>query len=1119
MPPTLQPALDHLRQFLDAQTLEQLSDSQLLDRYVHRRDEAAFAGLMRRHSGLVLGVCRRILPCWQDAEDAFQATFLVFARKAASIIRQDSVAGWLHQVAQRLAQRHRYQQARRQEREQRTVPTSTAEPMLGIAWRELQAVLDTELARLPAKYRQPLLLCYLEGKSHEETARHLGWPVGTVRTRLARGRDQLRQRLVRRGLTLSAEAFAAAVAVNSACAAVPTALLERTLVAAQCFAAGQVIPAASSAGAVLLAEQGLRTMARIKLALVMSLLLALGVLAAGGSALLSSADGDPAVYASQPFDADSNQDAAAQPPPPRTDSNGDPLPEGAIARLGTTRLTHGGPVNAVAFAPNANHLASASDDRTVRLWDPATGQELRLFAGHTDKVRFVAFSPDGKKLASISPDNTVRLWDVATGKELRQLPGGNRSSSVSFSPDSKVAAYASWDGGDTVKVYLLECASGKVVRHLGEQPLGAGVLSALFSPDGKTFACRWSQIPGVALYEVESGKELRVFPCKYDIASSTGAEAQAIAFSPDGKLLASGASNDRVHLWDATSGEVVRTLDVPNFGNPAVAFSPDGKMLATARHPKEDNEPITLWEVSSGKMIRQFGGSWMNFRSLCFSADGTTLATASSANRIQLWDVATGKLRLPSGGHQDQVNSVAWSPDGETVASAGWDATVRLWDVVTRKELRQLDRHKSSVHAVHFSPDGKFIASGSYFRPLSVQDVTGAKEPRLFGEEQNGAGFVRFSPDGKVIASGRTDATICLWNSITGKEVRSLNVKGASAMAFSPDGLCLASSASREKIVQLWDLAGGKEIRTFAGPQAWMWAVAFSPDGKLLVAGGSDGNRIRGDHAVHIWEAASAKPLFALEGHEDAVRTIAFAPDGRTIASAGDDRTIRLWEVHSGKQRCLLQGHQGPVTSLAFSPDGRSLVTGSADGTLLIWNTHSKLPARGTAISAQEMTALWNHLIGDDAEKAHRAVVQMAADPQRTAPFLRSRLRPVPRADQRQIGQLIADLESSEFATRQKAHAELEKLGEQAEPALNQALAGKPSLDVRQRIDKLLESLQRWPIANSELLRSLRAIEVLEICGSSEAHRGLQMLASGAPEARVTREAKAALDRFEKGRR
>jgi RNA polymerase sigma factor (sigma-70 family) len=258
-----------------------LTDRQLLDRFVRHHEESAFAALVQRHGQLVLGVCRRVLQQEQDAEDAFQATFLVLARKAASVHWQESVSHWLYEVACRLARKAKVSRRQRQAREQQVVKQPAVASESDPSWREMQEVLDEELRRLPEKYRAPLVLCYLQGLTQDEAARRLGWTLGTVRGRLWRGRDLLKGRLERRRLALSAVLGATFLMPATVPAAVPPVLATATIQAGMHFAAGPLAAGTVPAGVLTLTEGMLKAMFMTKLQMTAVLLLAAGVLGAG----------------------------------------------------------------------------------------------------------------------------------------------------------------------------------------------------------------------------------------------------------------------------------------------------------------------------------------------------------------------------------------------------------------------------------------------------------------------------------------------------------------------------------------------------------------------------------------------------------------------------------------------------------------------------------------------------------------------------------------------------------------------------------------------------------------------------------------------------------------------
>jgi RNA polymerase sigma factor (sigma-70 family) len=324
--------LEHIRRLFRAPAPGQSTDGQLLERFAAYRDQAAFTALVERHGPMVWGVCRRLLADANDADDAFQGTFLVLAQKAASIRRRDSAGSWLHGVAYRVARRIRAAASARRAHERQAMSAPQLDPAREAAWRELRPLLDEELTRLPEKYRAPLVLCYLEGKTREEAARHLSWPEGTVAGRLARGRDLLRDRLARRGIALSATALASALSEQTGQAAMPAALVQGTvdkicqLLAGS--AAGVSAPAAAAAQGVLYA------MFLTRLTIAASLLLTLGLVTAGIGLLAYRGTAAPLDTADKPADARADKG--------KTEPAGVPLEARLVAKKDTYTLDLGG---------------------------------------------------------------------------------------------------------------------------------------------------------------------------------------------------------------------------------------------------------------------------------------------------------------------------------------------------------------------------------------------------------------------------------------------------------------------------------------------------------------------------------------------------------------------------------------------------------------------------------------------------------------------------------------------------------------------------------------------------------------------------------------------------------
>jgi len=579
---------------------------------------------------------------------------------------------------------------------------------------------------------------------------------------------------------------------------------------------------------------------------------------------------------------------------------------------------HTAQVWGVSFSPDGKTIASASADKTVKLWN-AEGKELKTLKGHTAEVYGVSFSPVGaslssdigKTIASASLDKTVKLWNAA-GKELKTLRGHTAAVwGVSFSPDGKTIASASAD--NTVKLWNAE---GKELKTLKGHT--AGVYGVSFSPDSKTIASA-SLDKTVKLWNAE-GKELKT------LRGHTAA-VWGVSFSPDGKTIATASLDKTVKLWNA-EGKELKTLKGHTAEVYGVSFSPDGKTIASA---SLDNT-VKLWNAA-GKELKTLKGHTAAVYGVSFSPDGKTIASASLDKTVKLWNAAGKELKTLKG-HTAEVIDVSFSPVGaslssdigKTIASASLDNTVKLWNA-DGKELKTLKGHTAAVNGVSFSPDGKTIASASLDKTVKLWNADGKELKTLKGHTAEVIG-VSFSPDGKTIASASLDKTVKLWNA-AGKELKTLKGHTAAVIgvSFSPDGKTIAS-ASLDNTVKLWN-AEGKELKTLKGHTAEVNGVSFSPDSKTIVSASWD-------NTVKLWNA-DGKELKTLKGHTAAVYGVSFSPDGKTIASASEDKTVKLWNA-AGKELKTLKGHTAAVYGVSFSPDGKTIASASLDNTVKLWN-------------------------------------------------------------------------------------------------------------------------------------------------------------------------------------
>ena len=408
------------------------------------------------------------------------------------------------------------------------------------------------------------------------------------------------------------------------------------------------------------------------------------------------------------------------------------------------------------------------------------------------------------------------------------------------------------------------------------------------------------------------------------VFSETFSQVLAVAFSPDGKLLATGDVNHEIQLWQVADGKPLLTFSMHEGWIWSVAFSPDGRLLAGSA-----NRAVHLWDLQTGRLVQSFGGYSDRVFSVAFSPSGHLLATGSEDHGVRVWDLRTGKLLHQLSGHTDEVRSVAFAVDRQilTLASASYDGTVRLWDAASGACLQVLNADSGWLWSVAFSPDGQTLASGGASGCLKLWQVkTGRCLRTLPGHQQIRS--LAFSPDGRTVASGSDDGKVRLWNYQTGEALKVLSghTSWIAAIAFSVDQLL--ASGSEDRSVRLWQ--GNLCWRQLQGYSNGVWSVAFNKTGTLLASGSQD-------RRVRLWSAQTGELLGSLAGHTGWLWSVAFSPTQPRLASSSEDRTIRIWDMQSQRQLHGLTGHQDAVLNVLYSPDG-SLWSGSLDGTLKHWS-------------------------------------------------------------------------------------------------------------------------------------------------------------------------------------
>ncbi len=1099
---TLQDFLGHLRRLTDPNRSLELSDADLLERFRTHQEEAAFTLLVQRHGPMVLAVCRRILGDVHGIEDVFQATFLVLIRKEGTIRKQASLAAWLHRTAARLALKARAQAARRQHYE-REVPPQFEDRSDRLADGELRAALEEEIERLPDKYRMPLVLCYLTDKTHEQAACQLGCPKSSITSRLARARELLKQRLIRRGFTAPAGLLAVLLTEATTNAALPAVLTLSTVRLAVRALTGQTLAASAT---VALADGFAKGSAVMKWTVTLTLLTALGFTAAVGPRMAST--GSPQKQAEPPPKARSlnkPQEAKVEPPKPRLDWQGDPLPDEALARMGSGRMRQAGLSN-MAYSSDGKWIATATKT-ALRIWDATTGKLVRRFDVDTDWCLTFAFTREGVAVANAGLEKgivTVRIVDPASGKVRRRVETKERATAANliFSPDGKRLAYTHDNS-----VRLFDPTTGAETLRIPVKGIVAWEIA--FAPDGKTLAFT-DLTDTIHLHNAADGKEVRQL-------KRAGEQAMHLRFSPDGRFLVSLPENKaakekgEVSVWNLADGKERYRWTHPFRFAMNAAFSPDGKTIAITGAYSE----LVLRDLSSGKEIRRLSAH-ERIHAVAFSTHGKTLATASPWGVIRQWEVGSGRL-LPASADLfvHDVHDLRFSTDGKRLL--GCSAACIAWNADNGEELHRVTcdaPNKIDYVPLVLSPDESRAAVAVRDGEVRLYDAVKREETQRLKGGDRFLSRLAFTPDSRWLITSGDEKKLRVWDVAGGRELRKWSERGGytACMAISPDGRWLATAPVlyevNKYVITLWDLATGAEKRRFFMSRNFPNALAFSRDGLYLAAvgGGGDGNR----GEIRVWNVQDGRESRSLEGRFGSVNSVAFSPDGRMLATGCLDGLL-LWELAGGRRRHRFFGQEGGISSLAFSPKGRRLAASSVDAPVFVWDVAGTLEPKPRRLSKDELQRAWTSLAAADAAAAFQTIRRLAAVPEQTLPLLREHLKAVAAPDFKRVRQLVRELDSDDFATRQRATEELEHHADAAASLLREILAKeKPTLEVRKRLQQILANLDD----NLEALRAVRAVEVVEWIGSPDAMRLLDEWAKGAEGARLTREALAAKRRL-----
>ncbi|MBL8792887.1 MAG: PQQ-binding-like beta-propeller repeat protein [Planctomycetia bacterium] len=807
----------------------------------------------------------------------------------------------------------------------------------------------------------------------------------------------------------------------------------------------------------------------------------------------------------------------------RNDWQGDPLPPGVLARLGSERLAHQLPVAALAYSPDGRWLVSLGSDGQLSLWDANSGKNLwhnkdlakagvresltSQFGGANALRCSVRFSPDGSRLVVAGVDTRLSIIHSVHGSHDRSLPNwggalafaGNGKDLVALASAKKLTRRQLSDGKETVSV-LLDRAS----TQLTPMDLAPNGQRLAVQEDGK-----------VRVLDAETGKKVNELGDKE--ARRLDGTVGIVKFSPDGTILAVGSPR-QIRLWDVATSMARLTLPLPGYGAVRLAFSPDGSVLAVS---EPDRQRVGLWSIAEGKLLRAIESLANQPTALCFSPDGKVIAIGTGL-RIERYEVETGKSLEERRGHGAAITSLAVSPDGRLVASGDAHGEVYLWESATGRPLHVLAAGRGAVRALAFTPDSRQLATvGSLASP---------------------------SPVGVMVANPRVSlAALRLWDIGSGQELHCFSdrAKPGTALSFSPDGRFLAGSGSNSSAT-VWSVAERKEVCRVAENSKVIKALQFLPGGKRLLVGDDVGDKVYAlDTGEEIASRADRASLgvfnpggqlvvgrstvggpFALRdratgtlvrvtgGTRDKVNlaTTVFSPDGHFLAVASTDRHITLWETASGKEAFRWRP-DGVNALLVFLPDGKAMVAGGADGCPLIWDLAPRRSQPDAIVP--EMENLWVGLLADDARTAYQAAWTLAARRDVAVRFLRDHMRPAEPSSlsNADLDKLVLALDSDRFAERDQAFRTLRDEGQALMPYLSQALEKATSVEVSRSLERLLVEMEQV-ILKPTALRTVRAVRILEQVGSAEAVEVLRAIATGDPRAAETLEALAALERL-----
>jgi WD40 repeat protein len=573
-----------------------------------------------------------------------------------------------------------------------------------------------------------------------------------------------------------------------------------------------------------------------------------------------------------------------------------------------TLTGHNGKVRGVAVTSDGRRAVSTSSDKTLKVWDLESGQELRTLTGHSDWVNAVALTPNGRLAVSASNDKTLKVWDLSSGLELHTLSGHTREvKTVAVTSDSLRAVSGSTDR--TIKVWDLETG-----RELANLIGHSGTIRAVALTTNCKQVVSASFDETLKVWDLETGKELRTF-------TGHNKDVRGVAITIDGQWVVSASLDKTLKVWDLGTGNELRTLTGHNKGVRGVALTPDSRQAVSA----SDDRTLKIWNLDTGKEIQTLTGHNKEVRAVAVTPDGQRAVSASLDESLKVWTVGSSQKLGSIAWHSGKVKTLALSPDDRLAVSGSDDKTLKVWDLVSGKEIYTLTGHIGPVWAVAVTPDSRRAISGSADKSLKVWDLTEGRELCHLSGHTREVRAVTVTSDGRRAVSASEDCTLKIWDLGTGQTLHDLasHDKGVMAVTLTRGGR-RAFSMSWDRTLKAWDLDTGQELSIFTRRMRGINIMALIPDSNRVVSAS-------GDNTLKVLDLESCHEIHTLAGHTLRVNAAILTLDGRRVISASWDNTLKVWELATEKCLASFSGDSA-MTSCAASRDGLTLVAGEYSG-------------------------------------------------------------------------------------------------------------------------------------------------------------------------------------------